>query len=61
MTDLSYPIGKFHFAGPLTEEQKQQAIGSIARRRRICEPLSRGSPRRNSTLRTVPEAGQCGR
>ena len=30
MTDLSYPIGKFQFAGSLTEDQKQQAVGSIA-------------------------------
>jgi uncharacterized damage-inducible protein DinB len=29
MTDLSFPIGKFHFSGSLTEDQKQQAIGSI--------------------------------
>jgi hypothetical protein len=30
MSDLSYPIGKFHFAGALNEEQKRQAIESIA-------------------------------
>jgi uncharacterized damage-inducible protein DinB len=30
MSDLSFPIGKFHFSGSLTEEQKQQAIESIA-------------------------------
>jgi uncharacterized damage-inducible protein DinB len=30
MSDLSYPIGKFHFEGRLTEDQKRQAIDSIA-------------------------------
>jgi len=30
MTDLSYPIGKFHFVGPLTDEKKREAIDSIA-------------------------------
>lgn len=29
MSDLSYPIGKFHFDGPLTEEQKQKSIDDI--------------------------------
>jgi uncharacterized damage-inducible protein DinB len=31
MTDLRYPIGKFHFDGPLTESQKQTAMDDIAR------------------------------
>ncbi len=30
MTDLRYPIGKFHFDGPLTEQQKQTAFDDIA-------------------------------
>lgn len=30
MTDLRYPIGKFHFAGPLTAQQKQAALDDIA-------------------------------
>ena len=30
MTDLRYPIGKFHFAGPLTDEQKQTCLEEIA-------------------------------
>jgi DinB family protein len=30
MTDLRYPIGKFHFDGPSTEEQKQKSIEEIA-------------------------------
>src|ERR1700686_4541659 len=30
MTDLSYPTGKFHFAGPLTDDKKREAIDSIA-------------------------------
>lgn len=30
MSDLSFPIGKFHFSGSLPEGQKQQAIESIA-------------------------------
>jgi hypothetical protein len=30
MSDLSYPIGKFHFEGPLTEEQKKKCIDEIA-------------------------------
>src|SRR5579859_7137051 len=30
MTDLRYPIGKFHFEGPLTEQQKQAALDEIA-------------------------------
>ena len=30
MSDLRYPIGKFHFDGPTTEEQKQKSIGEIA-------------------------------
>jgi len=30
MSDLSYPIGKFHFEGPLTEEQKKKYIDEIA-------------------------------
>ncbi len=25
MTDLRYPVGKFHFDGPPTEEQKKKA------------------------------------
>src|SRR5271163_894932 len=31
MTDLRYPIGKFHFDGPLTEPQKQSSLDDIAR------------------------------
>ena len=31
MTDLRYPIGKFHFAGPLTDEQKKTCLDDIAR------------------------------
>jgi hypothetical protein len=30
MTDLRYPIGKFHFDGALTEQQKQTSIDDIA-------------------------------
>jgi hypothetical protein len=30
MSDLSYPIGKFHFEGSLTDEQKRTMIGEIA-------------------------------
>jgi hypothetical protein len=30
MTDLRYPIGKFHFDGPYTEEQKRKLIDQIA-------------------------------
>ena len=30
MTDLRYPIGKFHFDGPSTEEQKSKLIDEIA-------------------------------
>jgi len=30
MTDLRYPIGKFHFDGPTTEEQKRKSIDEIA-------------------------------
>jgi hypothetical protein len=30
MTDLRYPIGKFHFNGPLTEDQKQKCLDDIA-------------------------------
>jgi uncharacterized damage-inducible protein DinB len=30
MTDLSYPIGKFHFEGPLTAAQKEKALDDIA-------------------------------
>ena len=29
MTDLRYPIGKFHFEGPTTEEQKQTHLRDI--------------------------------
>jgi DinB family protein len=29
MTDLRYPIGKFHFEGPLTEDQKQKHLAEI--------------------------------
>ena len=31
MTDLRYPIGKFHYDGPTNDEQKQQFIDEIAR------------------------------
>lgn len=31
MNDLRYPIGKFHFDGPLSEDQKQKALDDIAR------------------------------
>ena len=31
MTDLRYPIGKFHFDGPPTEEQKKKFIDDISR------------------------------
>ena len=31
MTDLRYPIGKFHFEGPLTESQKRASLDDIAR------------------------------
>jgi len=30
MTDLRYPIGKFHFDGPLTPEQKQKSLDDLA-------------------------------
>jgi hypothetical protein len=30
MTDLRYPIGKFHFDGALTEQQKQTSLDDIA-------------------------------
>jgi hypothetical protein len=30
MSDLSYPIGKFHFDGALTAEQKQKSLDDIA-------------------------------
>ncbi len=30
MTDLRYPIGKFHFDGPLSEEQKKTLLNEIA-------------------------------
>jgi uncharacterized damage-inducible protein DinB len=29
MTDLSYPIGKFHFEGPLTATQKEKALDDV--------------------------------
>ena len=29
MNDLRYPIGKFHFDGPLTEEQKRKSLDDI--------------------------------
>ena len=31
MTDLRYPTGKFHFDGPLTDEQKRKCLEEIAR------------------------------
>jgi hypothetical protein len=31
MTDLRYPIGKFHYDGPTNDEQKHQFIDDIAR------------------------------
>jgi uncharacterized damage-inducible protein DinB len=31
MTDPRYPIGKFHYDGPLTDEQKRKAVDDIAR------------------------------
>ena len=30
MSDLQYPIGKFHFAGPLTDDQRRSAVNEIA-------------------------------
>src|SRR5579863_53829 len=30
MTDLSYPIGKFHFEGPLSAAQKEKALDEVA-------------------------------
>jgi uncharacterized damage-inducible protein DinB len=30
MNDLSYPIGKFHFEGPLTAAQKEKALDDVA-------------------------------
>jgi len=30
MQDLRYPIGKFHYEGPLSQEQRQAMIGAIA-------------------------------
>ena len=30
MTDLRYPIGKFHFDGPPTEEQRRKLIDDIS-------------------------------
>ncbi len=30
MTDLRYPIGKFNYDGPLTEENRQRLLGDIA-------------------------------
>ena len=31
MSDLSFPLGKFHYEGPPTEDQKQKLIDDIAR------------------------------
>jgi DinB superfamily len=31
MSDLRYPVGKFHFDGPLTEDQKQISLDDVAR------------------------------
>ena len=31
MSDLRYPIGKFHFDGPLSEDQKKTSVDEIAR------------------------------
>src|SRR5246127_4609232 len=31
MNDLRYPIGKFHFDGPLSEEQKKTSLDEVAR------------------------------
>ena len=31
MTDLRYPIGKFHYDGPLSEEQMRSSLDDIAR------------------------------
>ena len=31
MIDLRYPIGKFHYTGPLTDEQRQASLSEIAR------------------------------
>lgn len=31
MNDLRYPIGKFHFDGPITDEQKQTSLDDVAR------------------------------
>ena len=30
MTDLRFPIGKFSYDGPMTEDQKQQALNDVA-------------------------------
>jgi uncharacterized damage-inducible protein DinB len=30
MSDLRYPIGKFHYDGPLTEDQRQEALNNVA-------------------------------
>ncbi len=30
MSDLQYPIGKFHFAGPLSDDQRRSAVNDIA-------------------------------
>jgi uncharacterized damage-inducible protein DinB len=29
MTDLRFPVGKFHYEGPLTEEQKKAFLGEV--------------------------------
>jgi len=31
MTDLRYPIGKFNYGGPLTEEKREAFLNDIAR------------------------------
>jgi hypothetical protein len=42
MHDLRYPIGKFHFDGPLAERDRQQLIGEIERAPRALEAAVQG-------------------
>jgi hypothetical protein len=61
MTDLRYPIGKFHFDGPLTEQQRQKALDDIADAPASLRAAVKACPRLNLIPRIVQADGPCAR
>jgi hypothetical protein len=61
MTDPRYPIGKFHFDGPPSLDQRTQLIEEIEQAPVALRDAVNGCLRNNSTRRIAKAVGRCAR